>query len=113
MTHPACNGGVSLSLGDEVAQQGAGAEETQTDVSGLSEISQHRRVGEVFRARSTVDQRDHNLDQIVFMSHGFLFNKITQTSFGSYKTECVNLHLSVFQRQDPGVVCGADLVIVI
>lgn len=36
--HPACDGGVSLGLGDQVTQQGAGAEEAQADVGGLREV---------------------------------------------------------------------------
>lgn len=39
--HPASDGGISLGLGDQVAQQGAGAEEAQADVGGLCEVSQH------------------------------------------------------------------------
>lgn len=62
VSHPACDGGISLGLGDQVAQQGAGAEEAQADVGGLCEVSQHWRVGEVFRPRPTVDKRNHNLE---------------------------------------------------
>lgn len=60
--HPARDGGVSLCLGDQVAQQGAGAQEAQADVGGLREVSQRRRVGEVFGPRPTVDQGHHDLD---------------------------------------------------
>lgn len=61
VSHPACDGGVSLGLGDQVAQQGVGAEKTQADVGGLRKVSQHWRVGEVFGPWTTVDQRNHNL----------------------------------------------------
>lgn len=61
--YPACDRGISLGLGDQVTEQGAGAQEAQADVGGLGEVSQHRRVGEVFGARPTVDQRHHNLDE--------------------------------------------------
>lgn len=40
-SHPACDGGVSLGLGDQVAQQGVGAEESQADVRSLCKVSQH------------------------------------------------------------------------
>lgn len=60
--HPACDCGISLGLGDQMAQQGAGAEEAQADVGGLCEVLQHWRVGEVFGPRPSVDQRHHNLD---------------------------------------------------
>lgn len=59
--HPARDGRVPLGLGDELAQQGVGAEEAQADVGGLGEVLQHRRVGEAFGARPAVDQRHHNL----------------------------------------------------
>lgn len=62
MPHPACDSGVSLSFGDEVAQQGAGAEEVQADVCGLCKVSQHWGVGEVFGTWPSVDQGHHNLD---------------------------------------------------
>lgn len=39
---PACNGGVSLGLGDEVAEQGVGAEEVQADISSLCKVLQRR-----------------------------------------------------------------------
>lgn len=58
---PACDSWVTLCLGDEVSQQGVGAEEAQADVSGFREITQHWRVGEVFGTRPTVDQGHHNL----------------------------------------------------
>ena len=60
--HPACDGGISLGLGDQVAQQGVGAEKAQANVGGLCEVLQHWRVGEVFGPWPTVDQRHHNLD---------------------------------------------------
>lgn len=41
MPHPACDCGVSLSLGDEVTQQGVGAKKVQADVCGLCKVSQH------------------------------------------------------------------------
>lgn len=63
VSHPACDSGVSLRLGYEVSQQGAGAQEAQANVGGLREVSQHRRVCEVFGAWSAVDQRHHNLDE--------------------------------------------------
>lgn len=37
--YPACDGGVSVGFGDEVSQQGAGAEEAQADVGGFCEVS--------------------------------------------------------------------------
>lgn len=42
MSHPACNGGVSLGLGDEVAEQGVGAEEVQADSGSLCKVLQRR-----------------------------------------------------------------------
>lgn len=39
---PACDGGVSLGLGDKVAQQGGGPQEAQADVGSLCKVSQHR-----------------------------------------------------------------------
>lgn len=39
--HPACDGRIFLGLGDQVAQQGVGAEEVQANVGGLCEVSQH------------------------------------------------------------------------
>lgn len=77
---PACDGGISLGLGDQVAQQGAGAEEAQADVGGLCEVSQHWRVGEVSGPWPTVNQRNHNL--------------------------------SILQRDNFRVFCGAELVII-
>lgn len=38
--HPASHSGISLGLGDQVAQQGVGAQETQADVGGLGEVLQ-------------------------------------------------------------------------
>lgn len=64
LPHPACDGGVSLRLGDEVPQQGVGAEEAEADVGGLCETSQHWRVGEVPSTRTTVDQRHYNLKRL-------------------------------------------------
>ena len=63
LSYPPSDGGVSLGLGDEVAQQGAGSQEAQADVGGLGEIPQHRGVGEVPGARAPVDQRHHDLDR--------------------------------------------------
>ena len=62
MSHPAGDSGVALGLGDQVSQQGAGAEEAQADVGGLGEVPQHRGVGEVAGARPSVDQRHHDLE---------------------------------------------------
>lgn len=74
MAHPACDGGVSLSLRDEVAQQGVCAEKVKADVCGLCKVSQHRRVGEVFGTWPSVDQRHHNLHSTAFISHRFIFD---------------------------------------
>lgn len=61
-SHPSCDGGIPLGLGDQVAKQSAGAEEAQADVGGLCEVSQSWRVGEVSGPWPSVDQRHHNLD---------------------------------------------------
>lgn len=66
--HPARDGRIPLGLGDQVAQQGVGAEEAQADVGGLGEVLQHRRVGEPFGAGPAVDQRHHNLNKQAFIS---------------------------------------------
>ena len=65
--YPACDRGVSLGLGDEVTQKGACAEEAEADVSGLGEVTQHRRVGEVLRSWPSIDQRHHNLHNTAFI----------------------------------------------
>lgn len=40
--HPAGDRWIPLGLGDQVAQQGVGAKESQADVGGLGEVLQHR-----------------------------------------------------------------------
>lgn len=62
VSHPACNGGVSLRLGDEVAEQGVGAEEVQADIGSLCKVSQRRWVGKVFGPRTAIDKGYHNLN---------------------------------------------------
>lgn len=66
--HPAGDRWIPLGLGDQVAQQGVGAKESQADVGGLGEVLQHRRVGEPLSARPAVYKRHHNLDRHVFIS---------------------------------------------
>lgn len=62
VSHPACNGGVFLGLGDEVAEQGVGAEEMQADIGSLCKVLQRRWVGKVFGPRTAVDKGYHNLN---------------------------------------------------
>lgn len=77
--HPACDGGISLGLGDKVSQQGGGAEEAQADVGGLREVSQNWRVGEVSGPRPTIDQRYHNLDN-TYLLHKECFRYLIKYS---------------------------------
>lgn len=44
VSHPASNGGVSQGFTHQVAQQGVGSQETQTDVGGFGEVTENRRV---------------------------------------------------------------------
>lgn len=104
--HPACDSGVSLRLGDQVSQQGAGAQKAQADVGGLCEVPQHRRVREVFGTRPTVDQRHHNLDETCIFQAKVLMTDETLQCDGP-------LYLSVLQRKNSWVFCGAQLVIVV
>lgn len=106
--HPACDCGISLGLGDQVAQQGGGAEEAQADVGGLCEVSQHWRVCEVFGPRTTVDQRHHNLDS------ANLLQQITAMKCSNFSLAFqTTFYLPVLQRDDARVFCGAELVIII
>lgn len=119
MTHPACDSGVPLGLGDEVPQQSAGPEEVQADVGGFGEISQHWRIAEVLRARATVDQRHHNLDNnTTSLRHKYphqstevvVFWYISQDSAIPIPNSVS--HLSVLQWDSFRVLCGADLVVI-
>lgn len=67
-THSARDRWIPLGLGDQVAQQGVGAKESQADVGSLGEVLQHRRVGEPLSARPAVDKRHHNLEKHAFIS---------------------------------------------
>lgn len=107
-SHPPCDSGVSLRLGYQVSQQGAGAQETQADVGGLGEVPQHRRVREVFGARPAVDQRHHNLDE-AFVEES---KNGTVLMTGWVQKPDVPLYLSVLQGEYPWVLGGAQLVIV-
>lgn len=67
-THPTGDCWIPLGLGDEVAQQGVGAKESQADVGSFGEVLQHWRVGEPLSARPAIDKRHHNLDKNAFIS---------------------------------------------
>lgn len=42
VSHPASDGGVSQGFTHQVAQQGVGSQETQTDVGGFGEVAEDR-----------------------------------------------------------------------
>lgn len=116
VSHPACNGGVSLGLGDEVAEQGVGAEEVQADIGSLCKVLQRRWVGKVFGPRTAVDKGYHNLNNTNLQSiYNAYYNiklfGLLQQKKGERNTFL--FYLSILQRDDPRVFCDAELVVII
>lgn len=64
---PPRDGRIPLGFGDEVTQEGVGAEETQADVCGLGKLPQRGRESKIFGTWTTVYQGDHDLT--VFQRH--------------------------------------------
>lgn len=75
VSHPACDSGVSLGLGDKVAEQSVGAEEVQADIGSLGKVLQHWWVGKVFGPRAAIDQRHHNLENADVFINVFILIK--------------------------------------
>ncbi len=62
-SYPAGDRGVTQCFAHQVSQQRVGSQEAKSDVGGLGELPQYRRVGEVHRSGPPVHQGHHDLGE--------------------------------------------------
>lgn len=95
-----------------MTQQRVGPEKPQTDVGGLGELPQDRRVREVHGTWPPVYERHYDLKNVIddHTSDDRKYPKKSYLNVGA--CVCVCVYLSVLQRNYTRVFCGADDVIV-